>query len=147
MMDRWILLIQVASTWAMVGLIWLVQIVHYPLFNRVGASEFARYESDHQNLIVFVVGPMMLLEAVTTFLLLFGRPADGGVDWLPWIGAILLVIIWLSTTFLQVPCHNQLLLGFNEDTYRWLVLSNWIRTIAWTARGLLVLWLVARRMS
>lgn len=147
MMDRWILLIQVASTWAMVGLIWLVQIVHYPLYNRVGAGEFARYETDHQNLIVFVVGPLMLLEAATAFLLLFGQSADAGVDWIPWIGVILLVIIWLSTTFLQVPCHNELLQGFNESTYRWLVLSNWIRTIAWTSRGLLVLWLVARRMS
>ena len=44
------LLLNFASTWAMVGLIWLIQIVHYPLFSRVGADQFKLYEQEHQRL-------------------------------------------------------------------------------------------------
>ena len=47
----------------MVGIIWLVQIVHYPLFSRVGAAGFAIYSGAHSRLTGLVVGPPMLVEA------------------------------------------------------------------------------------
>lgn len=31
-----LLLVHAAATWAMVGLVWFVQVVHYPLFAQVG---------------------------------------------------------------------------------------------------------------
>ncbi len=49
----------------MVGVIWFVQVVHYPLFSRVGDSGFAAYSGAHSRLTGFVVGPPMLVEAAT----------------------------------------------------------------------------------
>jgi hypothetical protein len=54
-----------------------------------------------------------------------------------------LVVIWLSTLLLQVPQHNTLGAGFDDAAHRTLVLTNWLRTAAWTLRSLLVLWMVA----
>ena len=38
-----VLLANVASTLILVGLIWFVQVVHYPQFERVGSAAFADY--------------------------------------------------------------------------------------------------------
>lgn len=142
---RLLLLANVAATLYMVGLIWQVQVVHYPLFAQVGDAGFATYERLHSNLISLVVGPPMLLEAATTALLLVHRPP--GVRFpAALLGAILLAAIWLSTMFLQVPQHGRLAAGFDVEAHRFLVLSNWIRTIAWTARGALALWMTAKAM-
>ncbi len=133
-----ILIINVAATLFMVGLIWIIQIVHYPLFDGVGAAGFTSYQQRHQSQITLIVAPVMLTELVTAILLLLAPPL--GVPKPSILASIgLLVLIWLSTAFIQVPCHERLVTGFDADTYRWLVQSNWIRTLAWTARGLLVL--------
>ena len=138
-----ILLLNVAATLYMVGLIWCVQIVHYPLFARVGKDSFAAYEAAHSSLITLVVGPPMLLEAATTALLLFFRsPAIRLSEAL--IGAALLAVIWLSTMFLQVPQHGVLSAGFDAAAHQFLVNSNWLRTVAWSLRGVLVLWMTAK---
>lgn len=39
--------VHAASTMAMVGLIWTVQVVHYPLFESVGAEAYPNYQSRH----------------------------------------------------------------------------------------------------
>jgi uncharacterized membrane protein len=122
----------------MVGLIWFVQIVHYPLFAQVGTHLFPEYESTHNRLTTWVVGPPMLVEAATALVLLLAKP-----DRIPptqvWLGAVLVLVIWLSTALLQVPQHEILTRSFVADAHRWLVASNWIRTVAWTIRGVLVL--------
>jgi hypothetical protein len=59
-----------------------------------------------------------------------------------WIGIGLILAIWLSTFFLQVPLHERLAQGFDAETHRSLVNTNWIRTAAWTLRAVLVLWLL-----
>lgn len=139
-MLKFILLAQIGSTLFMVGLIWFVQIVHYPLFNQVGPETFAAYETAHSRLTTLVVAPTMLIEAATTALLLLVRPAGISLFQV-WLGAGLLAIIWFSTAFIQVPQHNILAAGFDNAAYRTLVTSNWIRTVAWSLRGLLVLWM------
>ena len=97
--------LQVLSTISLFGLIWFVQIVHYPLFARVGQDGFRRYASNHATRTTFVVAPLMLLELATAAAWL--RPA-----WRPrfisgqealWAFA-LLGVIWLSTALVQVPC-------------------------------------------
>ena len=53
---------------------------------------------------------------------------------------VLLLVVWGSTTFVQVPLHGRLARGLDATALRRLVLTNWIRTAAWTLRaGLLVL--------
>ena len=57
--------IHAAATLYMTGLIWFVQVVHYPLMARVGGGGFAAYEAAHTNRTAWVVGPAMLAEAGT----------------------------------------------------------------------------------
>lgn len=141
-----LLLSQLAATWFMVGLIWLVQHVSYPLLARVGAAEAVAYEQAHVRRIGWVVGPPMLLELASTVLLLAWE-----VPWATqseaWLGAGLLAGVWLSTALLQVPAHGALEGGFDVAVHRRLVRSNWIRTVLWSARGLLVLGWCARATS
>lgn len=143
---EFVLLVHAAATVFMVGVIWFVQIVHYPLFAGVGERDFAAYSADHSRLTGFVVGPPMLLEAATAVALVFARP-PGVPAALPLAGLVLLAAVWLSTAFLQSPQHRVLGRGFDPDSQRFLVRSNWLRTAGWSARGILVLWMVAAAMA
>ena len=44
----------------------------------------------------------------------------------------------LSTVLLQVPLHARLAAGHDEHAARRLVATNWIRTAAWTSRGVML---------
>jgi len=131
-----ILLAHAFATLAMVGLIWFVQVVHYPLFARVGSESYTAYQTAHMRRTSFVVGPLMLTELAAALLIVLG-------DWAPRpiaiAGLVLLAIAWLSTFFLQVPRHAKLERGFDPRAAASLVATNWIRTVAWTARGVLSL--------
>jgi hypothetical protein len=146
MLIKLIFLAHVAATLYMVGLIWLVQVVHYPLFGWVGPDGFVEYEAQHTSRISLVVIPPMLVEIGTAFLLLFLRPTAIPL-WQVVVGIVLVLLVWFSTFFLQVPQHNILSQGFNTEAYRLLVTTNWLRTIAWSARGLLVVWMIAQVME
>lgn len=116
----------------MTGLIWFVQVVHYPLFARVGTADFACYGQHHTRRTAWVVGGPMLLEFGLACVLAWAM--DG---FLTWCGLGLLVIIWLSTAIWQIPMHRRLELGFDQLSHRRLVWSNWARTVAWSLRGVL----------
>lgn len=145
-MAKWTLLVHVGATMAMVGLIWFVQIVHYPLFSQVGHESFRSYEMDHQRLTTWVVAPLMLLELATAFLLLWYRPLGFGSTPV-WLGLILAAAIWMMTYGIQVPQHASLVTSYDAEVQRRLVAGNWFRTAAWTARGALVLWMVSQAIS
>ncbi len=139
---RLLLPLQLLSTLAMFGLIWFVQVVHYPLFLQVGAANFPGYEAAHANRTTYVVAPLMLLELATSLVLLLPsmRPSFISAS-SAWMGAALVGVIWLSTAFLQVPLHNRLQAGYSAELIGRLVATNWIRTAAWTWRaGLVVGW-------
>jgi hypothetical protein len=85
----------------------------------------------------------MLLEAVTALILAIRPPAFLEI-WEVWAGLALLLVVWISTAVLQVPRHGRLAGGFETGVHRTLVATNWIRTLAWTARGLLLLQVMAR---
>jgi len=138
-----LLIVHAGATLFLTGLIWFVQIVHYPLFDRVGRDAFAAYEVEHSRRTTRVVAPVMLLEAASALLLLEFRPATIPAAW-AWAGIVLLGIVWLSTALLQVPRHRSLERGFDGGVHRALVATNWIRTIAWSARSVLALAMTAR---
>jgi hypothetical protein len=138
-----VLLANAASTWVMVGVIWVIQLVHYPLFARVGGATFAGYHAAHTQLITLIVLPAMLVELLTTLALLAGEsPLVPRGEAL--VGAALVAVAWASTGLIQVPQHGQLGAGFDPEIHGALVRGNWIRTLAWTARGLLVAGWLAR---
>jgi hypothetical protein len=126
----------------MFGVIWVVQLVHYPLFAGVGAEGFVAYEAAHKVRITLVVFPAMTLELGTAVALLWLRP-DVVPPWMVWVGLALVGVVWLSTAFVQVPLHTTLSGGFEGGAHARLVATNWIRTAAWTLRAGLVLWMAA----
>ncbi|ADB16321.1 hypothetical protein Psta_1646 [Pirellula staleyi DSM 6068] len=137
MLDE-ILLIHVAATWGMVGLIGIVQLVHYPLMNYVPADRFPEFEQAHRSRITYIVAPLMLIESASAVLLV-SLPTPAPITTLAWIGMVLLLGNWLSTLLLQMPCHFKLSQKFDTATHRFLVRSNWIRSILWFLRGLVAL--------
>ncbi len=130
--------INLASTWFMVGLIWLIQLVHYPLFGYVGSKEFRIFHENHKIFITPVVGIVMIVELVTSGIIIFQIP-DGIPNWTAIVGIILLGVIWFSTLLFQIPYHNKLSSRFDENVLMMLIKTNWIRTICWSLRGIIVL--------
>lgn len=126
----------------MTGLVWFVQLVHYPLMGDVGPAGFARYEQRHRQRTTWIVAPAMLFEAALAAWLLLHPPA-GAPPWTAAAGAALLAGIWLSTFAVQVPLHAQLSAGFDPAAHRRLVATNWWRTLAWSLRSVLAAWWLA----
>ena len=116
----------------MIGLIWTIQIVHYPLFAKVGSLNFSEFHLTHSKNITMIVLPLMLLELSTSILLI-----NQDKSMISILGLCLIGIVWASTFFLQVPIHNQLALNFDLALIDKLVFTNWIRTIAWSIKGVL----------
>jgi hypothetical protein len=137
-----ILLLHAASTWFMVGLIWTIQLVHYPLFARVGADGFVTYEAEHTRRMASVLAFPATAEVITGALLVWARPDSVPLSLV--IGAgFLLFLIWLVTISVQVPHHVKLGEGFDLGRIEALVASNRWRAALWTLRGLGVGWMVA----
>ena len=133
-----------AATLFMCGLIWFVQVAHYPLFSRVGEDGYGEYQQQHMRRTTWVVGPPMLIETAAA-LALWLLPPRMGPGWLHHLNVALLAVSWASTVFLQVPCHDRLARGFDAVVHARLVRSNWLRTLAWTARAPIALGLLIQR--
>jgi hypothetical protein len=135
------LVIHAAITWALLGLIWTIQVVHYPLLENVGRREFVAYHGRHMSLITRVVGPLMLAELGSAGLLLYlgERSTIFAVS----LGA--LGLAWASTAFGQIPLHQKLTHGYHPATIERLVRSNWWRTLAWTVRSLCLVILLIQK--
>lgn len=145
-MKNLIFFAHLASTLYMVGVIWIVQILVYPLMERVGAENYSAYHNLHTTRIAPIVAPAMIIELLTAIYFVFASFENVDRRYF-WINLALVLIIWISTFLLQVPLHEKLAAGFAAEVQQKLVLTNWIRTIAWSLRGALVLrmaWLIIR---
>lgn len=140
-MDKLMLLGHLLVSAYLTGLIWTIQMVHYPLFVYADRNQFVAFEAEHGLRISSVVLLPMLLE-LGLGLVLLGVRFDGVPSWVAWVSAALIGVIWFSTFFLQVPQHNVLASGFDAQALALLVGTNWIRTIAWTAKTALLGWVV-----
>ena len=127
------LIVHFAVTWMLVGLIWVIQILVYPQFIRVRESEFKDFHFAHCFRIGLIVAPLILIETATAIWLIYK-----GSSTLFIASACLLPVIGLSTAIWQAPMHTRLMQGFDAPVIRRLILTNWVRTLAWTARGVLV---------
>lgn len=119
----------------MTGLIWMIQMVHYPAFHYVDRTQFAAFSVFHSRRISWIVMPIMLLELAAAVALLIESP-----NWVWWTNGVLLVAIWLSTFFLSVPLHARLAEGYSEAVTDRLIYTNWPRTVLWTVRSGLLLY-------
>jgi len=139
-MNDWPLILNAASTWYCVGLIWFVQLVAYPQFARVSAGDWPAYHAAHMRFTTAVVAPVMFVELISAVWLVYTSPSP-----LIWVGLGLLALVWINTFAMEVPLHNRLKKSHDSRLIRSLVLGNWIRTIAWTARGVLLAIILAGR--
>jgi hypothetical protein len=126
----------------MAGIIWFVQVVHYPLLARAGAEAVPELAAEHQRRTGWVVTVPMAIEGITAVALV-AAPPDGVARWAAAVGVVLVAVIWVSTALLQVPRHREMLLGFDAAGHARLVRDNWVRTIAWSARAALVIGMLA----
>ena len=131
--DR-LLLAHLVVTAFLCGLIWVVQLVHYPLFDRVDREGFVAFEAAHQQRISWIVGPAMLLEVLTAGAWLLATWRSG--DLVAWAiaNAVLIAAVWAATAFLSVPAHTALSGGFDAQAHQRLVDTNWVRTAIWSVR-------------
>ena len=124
-------LISLASTAGMFALIWLIQLVHYPSFVQIEEKKFVRFSVMHMNRITFIVGPLMLLEVVSSVLLLYKMAPETLYNL---INVLLLVGIWGGTAVFSIPCHTKLTKEKDLLAIQKLITTNWIRTFLWSLR-------------
>ena len=110
-----------------------MQILVYPQFRRVAPAEFREYHFAHCFRIGLIIAPQLFMEVSTAAWLLYA----GGQSQPFIISTGLIPVVWLCTAVFQAPIHLQLMRGFDAPLIRRLILTNWIRTLAWTARGIL----------
>jgi hypothetical protein len=127
--------IHFAATWAMIGAVWFVLIVHYPAFLFISKDKFTEFEKFHIQRTLFLVVPVMIIEAVTALILAF----HGG---LLLLNAFLLAIIWIMTFVHCLPGHACLLKGFSPHTFHRLMALHRARVGLWTLRGILLFFVV-----
>lgn len=144
MLSENIFLLHCGVTWMMIGVIWVVQIVGYPLFAFAGEGFFKTYHREHVKRISFVVGPLMLIEVATAIYLMKFPPM--GMPYQMFLVTVALLLgVWLSTLIFSIPAHHRLKQGFETPAHRFLVVSNTVRVVLWGARGVLLL-LILKRM-
>ncbi|GAB3635313.1 hypothetical protein GCM10027422_09030 [Hymenobacter arcticus] len=126
------------------GVIWVVQLVVYPALALVGKPEFGRYHVAHTQGMGWVVGAPMVLELALAGWLAWAAYATWGAG--PALGQLALVLaVWAVTFFISVPFHNRLGAGgYNYIAIDGLTRTNWLRTLAWTARTAWLGWLLWR---
>lgn len=129
---------QAFASCALAGLIWFVQVVHYPLLRQVGAGEFAACHAAHTRRTTLVVAPLMLAEALAALVLVVASPVSAT----RLAGLVLVALLWASTFLLQVPIHHRLARGQHPADLTLLVRTNVIRTLLWTLRAGLALWML-----
>ncbi len=134
MIGTTLLFTHAASALILVGLIWTVQVVHYPLMAMVGDDRFVAYESAHAPRMAAVVMLPWTLQGLTTAWLLLARPA-GVPTWSIAVAAVTAVLSVAVTVVWSVPAHARLGVGFDATIHHRLVRTNWIRTWAWTLHG------------
>ena len=128
-----IIAVHALSTWFMVGMIWTIHIVHYPLFAFVGSDTYEAFQAQHVNLIGRLLLLPWLVEGLTALALVF--VLSGGKRKLAITGAALILVIMALSAFISAPAHGDLADGFDRKVHDDLMLGNLIRAGLWTVRG------------
>jgi hypothetical protein len=127
--------LNVISAFLLTGVIWTIQIVHYPSFHYIDKLSFTNFHNFHERRISIIVMPLMLIELITSIALYIHNM---------WsiifaLNLLIVVLIWCSTFFVQVPIHSILSEKKDKILIEKLVNTNWIRTFLWSMRTLLII--------
>ena len=141
-----IFLLNLVLSFIAVGLIWTIQLVHYPSMKYIPKDRFPEYHNFHSIRISILAIPLMFAELVTSIILLY-QNLNNAIQTIFLVNLILVLLIWISTFLIQVPLHNALSKEKNTEKLSKLICTNWIRTILWTARSILMILFLAFAMD
>ena len=127
--------LNVISAFFLTGVIWTIQIVHYPSFHYIDKLSFVNFHQFHERRISIIVMPLMILELISSVALYFNDMSNHTFL----LNLIIVGLIWCSTFFIQVPIHNILSTKKDNMMIEKLVNTNWIRTFLWSMRMLLII--------
>ena len=127
-------ILNVAVSWGLFILIWLVQIMIYPGLARIPSNEFVNYHEWYVTRITMVVLPLMICEIIIAIAWFFLQDNL----FYPIVAGSLVILVWCSTFTFQVPIHKSLQAGKDKSKIRRLVATNWIRTVAWSLKAVIV---------
>ena len=139
--EHWWVVVHLAGTGAMVGFIWTIQLLSYPMMAAVPARDFPAYEAEHTRRVTWTLAVLAPVEVVAAAGVALFVPAVP--SWLSIGAGGVLVAIWVSTGVYYAPVHGRLSDGFDAALHRRLVATNWLRTVAWTGRGAAAIAMVA----
>ena len=131
-MDYLFLLIIINSI--LVGVILMTQILSYPLLLKLGIGNFYNYYNSYTKRISFIVIPLMIFEVLLSIILNIILN-----NFYLFASNILLFVVWGSTFFIQVPIHNKLSSNHSYVLINKLIYTNWIRTIAWICKLIILI--------
>ena len=127
--------LNVISAFLLTGVIWTIQIVHYPSFHYIDKLSFTNFHNFHERRISIIVMPLMLIELTTSIALYINNMSSIVFA----LNLLIVVMIWCSTFFVQVPIHSILSQKKDKKLIEKLVNTNWIRTFLWSLRMLLII--------
>lgn len=88
-----------------------------------------------------LVAPVMVIDLAFSFLLLFTEMQQTYGLWL-WLAFILNLMIFVSTLLVYAPLHQKLAAKYSVNKIKKLVKLNYYRTVGWTARSLILIYLL-----
>lgn len=139
--SRWILILSVIAAGYGVAVVWLAQLVMYPLYLMVPPAAFLEYYQRYEVAIVFPVIVALSLTWVFAALLIVHHPRAIPA-WAPWCAAALALLGFIASQALEAPYNQQLLEhGFNADAIHAKIAFNWYRLTAWTLQAVLLAWM------
>lgn len=128
------------ATGFMAGLIWTVHVVHYPLFALVN-EPYRPFQEAHMRRITALLVLPWGAETLCAFALVPTAPG-GTARILALVGAGLVAAIAGVTAFGAAPTHGRLVERFDAGQHRRLLRVDAVRTILWTIRLAVAMWLV-----
>ena len=118
----------------MVGVSLITHFVTYPSFNLIKSSIFSGFHKSYTNKMLLIVAPVMILELISSILLVIFDVSDNDTE----IGLLItLVLIWFLTFFTIVPIHNKLAVNYTKDLNQKLIKYNGFRTALWIIKLIL----------
>ena len=120
----------------MVGIIWVIQLLHYPTFHFIKESGYEEFQHFHMQRISFIVIPVMITELLSGFMLVYYFRSNLLIFCL-----IILLVIWLITFIFFTKLHQILLGGYDKIIVDKLVQINWSRTVLWSLRLIILIYI------
>ena len=129
-----LLKVNLLSTSVMVGVIWVIQLLHYPSFHFINDQKYIEFQHFHMQRISFIVVPVMLIELASALLLAYFFESS-----LTIILLALVLGIWAITFIFFTNMHQKLTDGYDHSIVDRLVQINWSRTALWSLRLIILL--------